>query len=243
LDHLSNYLVTSRKRIGIDPVHYQASVPEWENAPSEKDKADYRTDKETLQKMGTLIMLPFNVEPRRTRRAVDGKCKCSHPGSGACVEVHVREARNRVKSQLGGKAFKNCGLDAMGEQVLKLWTAADKKKLDDIGKLIPHEKHDNFIKIASKEFGSKRTLDLAKYYYNIYLPRRLASLTRAEATNTADISTDDEGDDKDGNNNEHCSEQKSGKSRSTPKRYQYYMIPFFKKIVPLTQAYQSYCII
>lgn len=216
MSHLSSYLVSTRKRIGVDPVQYQASVPEWQNAPFEKDKAEYKTDKETSRKMGTVVMLPFNVEQRKTRRAVNDRCKCSHPGSEACIEVHVKEARNRVRSQLGEKTFRNCGLDAMGEQVLKLWTAADKKKLNDIEKSIPHNKRESFIKIASKQFSSKSTVDLAKYYYNVFLPKRLACLTRAEATHAVDISTDD--DDQDDDNDEHCSEQKNGKSQSS-KRY------------------------
>ncbi|XP_062209057.1 AT-rich interactive domain-containing protein 1-like [Phragmites australis] len=199
--HLSSFLVSTRKCIRIDSVQYQASVPEWENAPSEKDKADYRTDKKTLQKMGTVVMLPFIMEPRKTRQAVDDKCKCSRPGSEACVGVHVKETRNRLKYQLGEKTFKNCGFDAMGEEVLKLWTAEDKKKLDDIEKLIPHNKHENFMKIASKQFSSKKTTDLAKYYYNIFLPKRLAALTRTEATDATDASTDDEGNNQHDDNN------------------------------------------
>ncbi|KAK3148886.1 hypothetical protein QOZ80_3AG0209980 [Eleusine coracana subsp. coracana] len=217
LSHLSSYLV-SRKHIGVGPVQFQASVPKWENAPSEQDKADYKTDNETLQKIGTVITLPLNVEPRRTRKAVNDKCRCSHPGSEACVEIHVKGARSRVRSQLGEKAFKNCGLDVMGEQVLKLWTAADKRKLNGIDKSIPQNKHKNFIKIASKQLSSEKTVDLAKYYYNIFLPKRLARLTREEATHATDISTDDEGSDQDDNNNERCSEQKKGKSRPSSKR-------------------------
>ncbi|TVU43878.1 hypothetical protein EJB05_03762 [Eragrostis curvula] len=217
LTRLPSYLST-RRHIGIDSVQYQASVPEWKNAPSEEDKADYKTDNETLQKMGTVIMLPLNVGPRKTRKAADDKCRCSHPGSEACVEVHVKVARNNVRSQLGEKSFRSCGLDAMGEQVLKLWTAADKKKLNEIEKLIPQNKHENFMKIALKQFSSERKTDLAKYYFNVFLPRRLASLTRAEAPNAIDVSTDDEGHDQDDENNGHYSEQKSGKSRSSSKR-------------------------
>ncbi|KAF0912282.1 hypothetical protein E2562_013963 [Oryza meyeriana var. granulata] len=39
-----SYLSTLRKNIVLDPIKYQASVPEWENAPSEKDIADYKSD-------------------------------------------------------------------------------------------------------------------------------------------------------------------------------------------------------
>ncbi|KAL6636603.1 hypothetical protein ACP70R_024175 [Stipagrostis hirtigluma subsp. patula] len=209
----ASYLASKRKRIGIDPVQYQASVPEWENAPSEKDKADYKTDNLTLEKMGTVIMPPSTVNQPKLR----SPCKCSHPGSEACVGVHVNEASRRLKYQMGEEAFKNCGLDAMGAQVLDLWTAEDKEKLEDIEKLIPDNKHESFMKIASKQFSSKSTRDLAKYYYNVFLPRRLATLTRREAKDATEVSTDDEGNDQHDDNNEHLSEGKSRRSGSSSK--------------------------
>lgn len=219
--HLSSYLVSTRKRIGIHPVEYQASVPEWKNAPSEKDTADYKT--ETLQTLGTVVC-PLNMdisatdEPEETRKAMVDKCNCSHPGSGACVRVHVKRAGSWIKYELGEEAFRNCGLDAMGEQVLQLWTAEDKKKLEGIEKLIPQNKHEKFVKIASKQFSSKKTKDLAKYYYNVFLPRRLASLTRAKPTNAEDADTDDENSDQDDDMNEHHSEENSKTSGFSSKR-------------------------
>ncbi|RLN17575.1 hypothetical protein C2845_PM02G42760 [Panicum miliaceum] len=161
LNHLSSFLVSTRKRIGMDPIMHQAAVPEWVNVPSEEDKAEYRDDNETLQKMGTVVRLPPIVEPRKTRKAVDDKCKCSHPGSEACAGVHVKEAWKRVKYQLGDHAFRNCGFDAMGERVLKLWTPEDKKKLADIEKSVPQNNHEDFMRIALKQFKSERTMDLA----------------------------------------------------------------------------------
>ncbi|KAL6893774.1 hypothetical protein ACP4OV_007872 [Aristida adscensionis] len=211
LSCLSSFLASSRKRIGVDPLHYQASIPQWESAPSEKDKADYKTDNETLNKMGTVILQPLATEPPKTRKSVADKCKCSHPGSEACVGVHVEESRRKLKCQLGNEAFKNCGLDAMGEQVLKLWTAEDKKKLVDIEKMIPHNKHEDFMNIAPKQFKSKKTGDLAKYYYNVFLPRRLATLTRTEATNA----TDGEGNAQHDDSNAQLSEGKSRHSKPT----------------------------
>ena len=46
-------------------------------------------------------------------------------------------------------------------------------------RLVPKNNHEDFIKIALKQFRLERTRDLTKYYYNIFLPRRLASLFRA----------------------------------------------------------------
>ncbi|OEL25034.1 hypothetical protein BAE44_0013950 [Dichanthelium oligosanthes] len=224
LSHLSSFLGSTRKRIGMDPVMYQAAVPDWVNAPSEEDKAEYRNYNETLQKMGTVVRLPPIVEPRKTRKAVDekkavdDKCKCSHPGSEVCVGVHVKEAWKRVKYQLGERAFRNCGFDAMGERVLKLWTAEEKKKLPDIEKSVPQNNHEDFMKIALKQFSSERTMDLAKYYYNIFLPKRLASQNRAEATNAINASPNDEGNNQYDDNDVHCSEEKNKGSRSSSKR-------------------------
>jgi hypothetical protein len=215
---LPSFLVSTRKLIGVDAVTFQAAIPEWVNAPSEEEKAEYRNDKETLQKMGTVVKLPPIVELRKTRKAVDGKCKCSHPGSEACVGAHVKEAWKRVKYQLGEVAFRNCGFEAMGERVLKLWSAEDKKKLADIERLVPQNNHEDFMKIALKQFRSERTGDLCKYYYNIFLPRRLASLNRTEATNAKNLSPDDEGNNQDGRNDVLHSEGKNRGSASSSKR-------------------------
>ena len=202
----------------MDPIMHQAAVPEWVNGPSEEEKAQYRDDNETLQKMGTVVKLPPIVEPRKTRKAMDDKCKCSHPGSEACAGVHVKEAWKRVKYQLGDHAFRNCGFDAMGERVLKLWTAEDKKKLADIEKSVPQKNHEDFMRIALKQFKSERTMDLTQYYYNVFLPKRLASLNRAEATNVINASPDDEGNDEDDDNDVHRSKEKNKGSRSSSKR-------------------------
>ncbi|RCV40145.1 hypothetical protein SETIT_9G028400v2 [Setaria italica] len=224
LSNLPSFLESTRKRIGLDAVMCQAAIPEWVNAPSEEEKAEYRNDNETLQKMGTVVRLPPIVEPRKTRKAVedkkavDDKCKCSHPGSEACVGAHVKEAWKRVKYQLGEPAFRNCGFDAMGERVLKLWTAEDKKKLSDIERSVPQNNLEDFMNIALKQFRSERTRDLSKYYYNIFLPRRLASLNRTEATNAKNISPDDEGNNQDDGNDVRHSEGKSKGSGSSSKR-------------------------
>ncbi|XP_066311599.1 uncharacterized protein [Miscanthus floridulus] len=224
LSHLSSFLESTRKRIGIDPVTCQAAIPEY-NDPSEECKANYRNDKDTLQRMGTVVRLPPIVESPKTRKcshpgSEDDNCKCSHPGSEACVEVRVKEAWKRVKYQLGDQAFRNCGFGAMGERVLKLWTAEEKKKLADIEKLIPQSKSsdEDFMKVALEQFSSERTTDLAKYYYNVFLPRRLASLNRTEATTSIDVSPDDEGNNQDDDNKVHRSEEKSKGSGSSSKR-------------------------
>ncbi|AQK61844.1 AT-rich interactive domain-containing protein 2 [Zea mays] len=215
VSRVSSFLESTSKHIGIDPDKCAAAVPEWINDPSEECKANYRSHNDTLQRMGTVVMLPPIVDPPKTRKSEDGKCKCSDPGSETCAKVHVKEAWKRVKYQLGEQAFRNCGFDAMGERVLKLWTAEDKKKLADIEKLIPQSKCSDkcFMKVALKQFSSERTTDLAKYYYNIFLPRRLASLSRAEATYSIDVSLEDEGKDQ-----VHLSREKGKGSGSSSKR-------------------------
>nr|CAB3497613.1 unnamed protein product [Digitaria exilis] len=222
LSNLSSFLISARKQIRVDSVAYQATIPEWVGPPgSEQSLAEYKND--NLQRMGTMVKLPPIIEPMKTRKtakdknAVDDKCKCSLPGSEACVRVHVKEACKGLWYQLGGKASKNLGLDAMGERVLKLWTAEDKEKLADIEKLVPQDSHEDFMEIALKKFKSERTMDLASYYYNIFLPKRLASLNRAEATNTK-IIVDNEGNNQDEKNNVHRSEEESKGSGSSSRR-------------------------
>lgn len=211
--------ISTKKHIGIDPVRCQAAVPEWINDPSEECKANYRNDNDTLQRMGTVVRLPPILEPPKARKAVNDMCKCYHPGSEAYVEVNVKEAWKRVKYQLGEQAFKNCGFGAMGERVLKLWTAEDKKKLADFEKLIPQSKStiEDFMEVALKQFSSERTTDLAKYCYNVFLPRRFASLNRAGSTNSIDAISDDEGNSQD-DNKVHLSEENGKSSGSSLKR-------------------------
>uniref|UniRef100_A0ACD6A7U8 Uncharacterized protein n=1 Tax=Avena sativa TaxID=4498 RepID=A0ACD6A7U8_AVESA len=190
-----SYLKVPEKCPRIDPVECQVSVPEWNDKPSDKETVNYKAA--SIPNLGTIVC-PLNMvnlatdEPEKTRKEWVDNCNCSHPGSEDCVRVHIEKARSSIKDQLGEEAFKNCGLDAMGEQVEELWTAVDKEKLKDVDKLIPESEHPKFIKIALKELTQKEKKDLAKYYYNVFLPRRLASLTRAEHTKDEAIDTDDE---------------------------------------------------
>uniref|UniRef100_R7WFV0 Trafficking protein particle complex subunit 4 n=1 Tax=Aegilops tauschii TaxID=37682 RepID=R7WFV0_AEGTA len=212
ISYLSNYPL---KRVRTDPVEHQASVPEWKDAPSVEYTDDYKAA--TLPKLGTVVY-PLNMDisatnksEKKRKRLVD-KCKCSCPGSEDCVRVHVKKARSWIKDQLGEEAFKNCGLDAMGEQVGEQWTTVFKRKLEKVDKLIPQNKHQKFMEIALKELGQKETKDLAKYYYNVFLPRRLASLTRAEHKKDEAVDTSDEKSDQEDGENEHHPRKKSKKS-------------------------------
>ncbi|XP_015690132.2 uncharacterized protein LOC107303816 [Oryza brachyantha] len=192
-----DYTSASRKGILIDPILCQASVPEWRNALPEKDIADYTTDGETSRKLGQVVC-PLNMDSMSTSQlsATSSECKCKLPGSKACVGVHIKMATSLLKNQLGEHAFSNCGLEAMGgEQTLKLWTRTDQKKIGKITRVIPRNKRGNFMEIALKKFSSEKPKkDLVNYYYNVFLPRRLASLTRAENTNAKDVDTDGDSD-------------------------------------------------
>ncbi|KAF7068884.1 hypothetical protein CFC21_074592 [Triticum aestivum] len=212
ISYLSSYPL---KSVRTDPVEHQASVPEWKNAPSVEYTDDYKAA--TLPKLGTVVY-PLNMDisatnksEKKRKRLVD-KCKCSCPGSEDCVRVHVKKARSWIKDQLGEEAFKNCGLDAMGEQVGEQWTTVFKRKLEKVDKLIPQNKHQKFMGIALKELGQKETKDLAKYYYNVFLPRRLASLTRAEHKKDEAVDTSDEKSDQEDDENEQHPRKKSKKS-------------------------------
>uniref|UniRef100_A0ACD5XE50 Uncharacterized protein n=1 Tax=Avena sativa TaxID=4498 RepID=A0ACD5XE50_AVESA len=189
------YLKDPYQRPRIDPVECQVSVPEWNDKPSDKETVDYKAA--SIANLGTIVC-PLNMvnlatdEAEKTRKEWVDKCNCSHPGSEDCVRVHLEKARSSMKGQLGEEAFKNCGLDAMGEQVEELWTSVDKEKLKDVDELIPENEHQKFMKIALKELTQQEKKDLAKYYYNVFLPRRLASLTRAGHIKDEAIDTDNE---------------------------------------------------
>ncbi|KAL5210556.1 hypothetical protein ABZP36_006179 [Zizania latifolia] len=206
MPHTSSYIVSS-KDIGTDPIKCHVSVPDWK-APSEEDIADYKNDVDTIFLLGEVVCsLNMDTSPAyqlpETRNAGADKCNCQHPGSEACVRVHVNKAKSLLRNQLGNKVFSSCGLDAMGEEVLRFWTKEEKRKLGDIEKLVPQNKHSKFMKIALEQFSSKKPMDLTNYYYNVFLPRRLASVTRAETTNAKDVGKDD------GINEDHSEKKRS----------------------------------
>lgn len=205
------------KRAITDPVKHQASVPGWENKPSKKEADDYKA--KTLEMLGTIVCplnmdIPLTVDPENAKKERVDKCNCSHPRSEDCVLVHVQKARSWIKEQLGEEAFKNCGLDVMGEQVEELWTAVDKKKLEKVYKSIPQNEHQTFMKIALKEHSDKEKERLARYYYNVFLPRRLASFTRAGHKHE-DVDTGDEKSSESDDSNEHRPRKKSKSSGSS----------------------------
>ncbi|CAM0877504.1 unnamed protein product [Alopecurus aequalis] len=203
------YSLYPRECVGIG-VKYQASVPEL---LSKKEAADYRAT--TLQKQGTIVRLPATNKPEKMRKKRVDKCDCPRPGSQKCVRVHITKAKVWIQDQLGKKAFRNCGLDAMGEQAVELWTTADKKKLEDLGKSIPRDKYRNFMRTALEEFSTK---DLAKYYYNVFLPRRLARVTRAQRKKDEAVDMADEISGLDEDSSEHRPRKKHKSSGSSSTR-------------------------
>jgi hypothetical protein len=205
------------KRARTDPAEHQASVPGWKNKPSKKEADEYKA--ETLENLGTIVCplnmdIPLTIDPDNARKELVDKCTCSRHGSEDCVLVHIHKARSWIKEQLGEEAFKNCGLDVMGEQVEELWTAVDKKKLEDVYKSIPQNEHQTFMKIALKEHNDKEKERLATYYYNVFLPRRLASFTRAGHKHE-DVDTGDEKSSESDDNNVHRPRKKSKISGSS----------------------------
>ncbi|XP_044392360.1 uncharacterized protein [Triticum aestivum] len=218
ISNLSSY---AQKRVRTVPVNHLAAIPEWKTAASEAEADDYKAA--TLAKLGTTVCrlnidIPASDESEKMRKEVVDRCRCAHPGSEDCVRVHVGKARSWIKDQLGEEAFRNCGLDAMGEQVAELWASVDRKKLEDLDKLVPQNKPQKFMETALKELGQKETKDLAKYCYNVFLPRRLASLTRAEHKNDEAVDWEDEKSDQEDDRNDRSPRKKnktSGSSSST----------------------------
>ena len=135
----------------------------------------------------------------------------------------IQNLSSFIKEQLGEEAFRNCGLDAMGEQVGELWTAVEKKKLKDVCKLICQNNYQSFMEIT-KDLSPKQTKDLPIYYYNVFHPRRLASLTRAEHKEEA-VDRDDQKSSQSDENNEHRPRKKGRSSGS-----------FFHKVSKLHDA-------
>ncbi|PKA52494.1 AT-rich interactive domain-containing protein 2 [Apostasia shenzhenica] len=167
-----------RKRIPLGS-SFQADVPNWAGLPNEKHNLHEHDD--DLRWLGTQIW-PIRGCDVETSEDNIGKgrtdfCYCNFPGSVECIKFHVRSAWLWLKSDLG-VAFTNWGFDEMGEEVSKSWMPEEQAIFDNIVRLNPLSEHKSFLQPASKIFTCKSKKDIVSYYFNVYVLRRMTSITR-----------------------------------------------------------------
>ncbi|XP_038981040.1 uncharacterized protein LOC120103897 [Phoenix dactylifera] len=217
----ARHLVALKKRIGVG-ASFQADVLEWTGLPSVKDFSEDNEDLDDSRWLGTRVW-PLESDDRRTSEVTIGKgrpdsCACASPGSIACIRSHVSSARLQLQSDLG-QAFFSWEFDGMGEDVSKLWTHGEQMSIDPLERLNPESYCMTFWKLAEKCFTSKSRQDLVRYYFNVFIPRRMSyqsSLPSAEVNSEED---DDDGNNNDANKNADDNDDKKGKAlQASPSR-------------------------
>jgi len=171
---LSNDNEIPRPVIPIGP-RFQAYVPKWEGSPSVRC---YNND--DLKWLGVQVWPMPTISENITKSIGEGRphsCSCKKPGSVECVRLHISEARELLKLEIGA-TFSSWKFDEMGEEVSGSWTLEEHKKFESLYKLNTSSNAKKFWKFAMKHFPSKSLKCMVNYYYNVHIPRRLSMETR-----------------------------------------------------------------
>ncbi|KAF5940927.1 hypothetical protein HYC85_022094 [Camellia sinensis] len=177
-DHLQRMIVPVGPR-------FQADVPEWTGPPKKENLNGQDADSENSRWLGTQIWPLKGRTTETTKQAVgegrSSSCTCVSPGSIDCTKRHVLEERLILRSDLG-PAFLSWKFDEMGEEVSKSWTLKEQERYESLVKMYPLSNRKNFLKHALKSFPSKGKESILRYYFNVFIPRRMSLQTRPSLT-------------------------------------------------------------
>ncbi|TKY65888.1 AT-rich interactive domain-containing protein 1 [Spatholobus suberectus] len=112
LNQPQNNLSFQDKHIGPS---FQVEVPKWVGR-------DYNSD--DLKWLGIQLWPMPDISENNTKGIGEGRrdsCSCEFPGSVNCVKLHISEARELLKLEIG-TTFSSWKFDEMGEDVSKSWT-------------------------------------------------------------------------------------------------------------------------
>ncbi|KOM37635.1 hypothetical protein LR48_Vigan03g101700 [Vigna angularis] len=155
-----------RPVIPIGP-RFQAEVPKWEGTTNVNNDDD--------SKWSGVQVWPM---PNISENSIEGTGKGRLGGSIECVKLHIREARELLKLEIGA-TFSSWKFDEMGEEFSQSWTLEEDKKFESMMKLNTSSKTRNFWKLALKHFPSKSLKCMVNFYHNVYIPRCLSMKTRS----------------------------------------------------------------
>jgi len=176
-----------RSVIPIGP-RFQAQIPKWEDTRNVKCH-----NSDDLKWLGVQVWPMPNIRENKTEGIGEGRPDSyyyKNSGSVECVKLHLREAREVLKLEIGA-TFSSCRFDEMGEEVSELWTIEEDKKFESLLKSYTSSKARRFWKLAMKHFPSKSLKCLVNYYHNVYIPRCLSMETRSLHEADRDTDQDD----------------------------------------------------
>ncbi|XP_047154174.1 AT-rich interactive domain-containing protein 2-like [Vigna umbellata] len=119
-----------RAIIPIGP-RFQAEVPKWEDSTNEK----CHNNDDDLKWLGIQVWPVSNISENSTKGIGEGRpdsCYCKNLGSIECVKLHIREAKELLKLEIGATIFSSWKFDEMREEVSKSWILEEDKEFESL---------------------------------------------------------------------------------------------------------------
>ncbi|KAL6146145.1 hypothetical protein ACLB2K_056828 [Fragaria x ananassa] len=170
---------------------FQAEVPEWTGPVNRKNRGAGDDSKKWL---GTQMypIKRFQNAGADTKSIGKGRpdsCSCVSPGSVGCVKHHIDEARLHLQAEIG-PAFRTWKFDEMGEFASKSWTLKEQSTFESLVRRNPLSDEASFWKLAFKRFPNKCRKSIVRYYYNVFIPRRMSLQSRSSLDDEIDSDDD-----------------------------------------------------
>ncbi|KAJ9568205.1 hypothetical protein OSB04_004171 [Centaurea solstitialis] len=187
---------------------YQAVIPEWcgydaNNASfrscSSKTLAFCRTSPanstdDENKFMGSRVISNHEADGTFCNDDAVGRgrtdCHCEDPDSLRCVRQHIKEAREKLRRNIGHERFLELGFYSMGDVVACKWTEEDEQLFHEVVYSNPVSLGRNFWVHLAEAFPSRTNQEIVSYYFNVFVLQRRAEQNRCDPMN-AD-SDDDE---------------------------------------------------
>lgn len=191
-DHLQRKVVP----VGL---RFQAVIPEWNDPEDRITLIDaYKSNSDNLKWLGSQVWPVENEKMRPSDRKIGkgrhSSCCCVSPGSADCTQRHILVERLRLLTDLGPSFF-SWKFDQMGERVSESWSLNEQQTFESLMKKRPSSNTKSFLKRVLKSFSNKNRKDIANYYFNVYIPRRMSLHTRSPSIKQIDTDDEDEADD------------------------------------------------
>lgn len=184
---------------------FQAEIPVWTGPPH----SEYYKDFSSTKWLGVRV---WPIKDRSLQTNVEGVgkgrpnfCSCPSPGSIECVKRHISDRRLQLQFELG-PVFREWKFDEMGEEISKLWNLQEQQEFDSIVKRSSPSQGNSFLELALEHFPAKQRETIVRYYFNVYVPRRMKIQTRSGCEI---VDTDDDEDD-----GVHCPESSRKRCRA-----------------------------
>ncbi|CAJ1803914.1 unnamed protein product [Sphenostylis stenocarpa] len=137
LNQSQNNFFPKDNEIPVIPIgpRFQAEVAKWEDTTN----ARYQDNDDDLKWLGVQVWPMSNNNEHNSKGIGNGRpdsCSCEYSGSVECVKLHISEAREFLKLEIG-PTFSRWKFDEIGEEVPGSWTLEDDKEFESLVKSNP----------------------------------------------------------------------------------------------------------